>query len=410
MGKGGRGGKAKQGTEASDDALLDAAIAENTKLKKVEIASEAQQKASGGGGKGGGGSSSISSSSGDEPLAGALSRDEIVKKLNAVPTFCILNGESNIVGLQDPERKGLEMCLWFTDAEEGKSALKAAKEMNPEATGLHLGVTPLGIAFALATGWAETTFYGDMRLCGSAEPFAGGQDVDAVLRQQLATQGLEESGWSVAVFCCDELQSPSVMPVFLSRKALVEAWITSGRKIADLPANLTVMVSARAHARGAGAHAHTGVPVVASRQRAYTRHACHACVRAACTGTCAPLATCLASQQSPPPRLARLPLTCARCAGCGRVTPRCDSHARTGLATAGAPDADGCFRVVDRALHHQSRRCQLGQCQQAKRHRSTHPGSTHPIGTPSGAFDDRRGRGRPATTAPVMPCAIPPLY
>ena len=43
------------------------------------------------------------------------------------------------------------------------------------------------------------------------------------------------------VFCCDELSSPSTMPVFLSRKALAEAWVTSGRKIKEMPENLNVM-------------------------------------------------------------------------------------------------------------------------------------------------------------------------
>jgi len=238
MGKGGRGGKAPvvaAPSTDSDDALLEAAIAENAKLK-------AEQEAQAVGSSNGNGSSNGSGSSkGETPPARALTRDEIVEKLNAVPTFCILNGESNIVGLQDTERPGLEVCWWFTDAEDGKEALAAAKANNPDVPGLHLGVTPLGIAFALANGWAETSFYGDMRLGGSREPWGGGQDVGPMLREQLQSEGLEAGGWQLPVFCTDELQSPTAMPVFLSRKALVEAWVTSGRKIGDLPANLTMM-------------------------------------------------------------------------------------------------------------------------------------------------------------------------
>lgn len=39
----------------------------------------------------------------------------------------------------------------------------------------------------------------------------------------------------VPVFCCDELQTPQSMPMFLSRKALQEAWVVSGRKLSELP-------------------------------------------------------------------------------------------------------------------------------------------------------------------------------
>ena len=46
---------------------------------------------------------------------------------------------------------------------------------------------------------------------------------------------MEQASWQVPVFCCDELQTPHAMPMFLSRKALQEAWVVSGRKLSDLP-------------------------------------------------------------------------------------------------------------------------------------------------------------------------------
>ena len=83
---------------------------------------------------------------------------EIINKLNAVPTFCILNGRENIVGLKDPSDPTgqLEVCCWFADPAEAKQTLAAAKEANPELSEqLHLGVTPLGVSYAIAAGWAE---------------------------------------------------------------------------------------------------------------------------------------------------------------------------------------------------------------------------------------------------------------
>jgi hypothetical protein len=79
------------------------------------------------------------------PSAAALSQTEIMQKLNSVPTFCILNGDSNIVGMQDPEGEG-EVCCWFTDADDAMGMLASARESNPDVPLLHLGVTPLGLA------------------------------------------------------------------------------------------------------------------------------------------------------------------------------------------------------------------------------------------------------------------------
>lgn len=234
MGKGGKGGggKAKaDGGVPDDDALLDAAIAENKKLnEEAALIGEGEAKAPG--------------SSKKAPPNAALPLELIIKKLNQVPTFCILNGHKNIVGLKDPtDPTGtLEVCCWFACPHEAKSTLEATKEANPEvASQLHLGVTPLGVAFAIAAGWAECHFFGSKQLRGSQEPFAGNQDPTALLREQAISQGLDPPAWHVPVFCCDTLSSPSTMPVFLSRKALAEAWVTSGRKIKDMPENLNVM-------------------------------------------------------------------------------------------------------------------------------------------------------------------------
>ena len=237
MGKGGKGGgaKAKAASSAPDDqALLDAAVAENKKAQSEAAKKEAKAEAQ-----------APSSDGPSKALPGkALPLELIINKLNQVPTFCILNGHENIVGLKDPtDPTGqLEVCCWFACPHEAKATLASAKEANPDvAKQLHLGVTPLGVAFAFAAGWAECHFFGSKQLRGSQEPFAGAQNPTELLREQAISQGLEPPNWHVPVFCCDELSSPSTMPVFLSRKALAEAWVTSGRKIKEMPENLNVM-------------------------------------------------------------------------------------------------------------------------------------------------------------------------
>ena len=266
MGKGGKGGKSKSasGTKAQaaqgddDDALLAAAIAENLEVREREGAEGAGSAGAGAGGGGGGangkGGRGGARKSGDAAGAGkdsagekrGLLPEDLVKKLNAVPCFCLLNRNKDLVPLKDPrDPEGKkEMCCWFADAHEAKATLEAVKAANPKAeeAGIHLGVSPLGMAYGICVGWINCHFFGEKVVRGSQEAFADGtQDATQLLREQAISQGLESPGWHVPVFCCDELQSDKVMPVFLSRKALAETWVTSGRKLADIPKNMAVL-------------------------------------------------------------------------------------------------------------------------------------------------------------------------
>ena len=68
--------------------------------------------------------------------------------------------------------------------EQGLVVILDVYTNNPEevASRLHLGVTPLGLAYALASGWMETSFYGDMRLRGAREDTA---NVTEMLQSQV---------------------------------------------------------------------------------------------------------------------------------------------------------------------------------------------------------------------------------
>jgi hypothetical protein len=124
MGRAGKGKQAEERPKDDDDALLDAAIAENKATQKMKAQQPPEQK-----------------ERGKEPAAApgkaALTKQEIIEKLNKVPTFCLLNGETNIVGLQDPENPKFEVCFWMTDALEAKEMLAAALENNPEEVPSH---------------------------------------------------------------------------------------------------------------------------------------------------------------------------------------------------------------------------------------------------------------------------------
>ncbi|KAL1525129.1 hypothetical protein AB1Y20_020001 [Prymnesium parvum] len=218
-GKGEKGGKSKPKMatpKEDDDALLDAAIAENLRIKEQqppEVPSS-ENKAQG----------------------AALSREEIVRKLNAVPTFCLANADKSIVGIENP--KGGEMCCWFLDPAEARAWLATAIKENPDVRGLHLGVTPLGIAYSFAVEWAPVQFIGELRLQGNQ---AIVEQMAPKLCEQIRAQGMDPGPWQLPVFLCDELQSPDLLPVFFSRATLVEAWVESGRSKETVPANLSVI-------------------------------------------------------------------------------------------------------------------------------------------------------------------------
>lgn len=172
------------------------------------------------------------------PTPAALTRKEIIEKLNTIPTFALLSRDKSVLAISDGE--GGECCCWFTDPKDAQQVLKMGIEDQPDG-GTHLGVTPLGVAFAVCAGW--TVGEGEKRgvpfkLQGST---AFVNEVAPMLREQLQAQGLEAGTWQLPLFCCDELESPNVLPIFLSRADLVETWVASGRKREDLPENLTVM-------------------------------------------------------------------------------------------------------------------------------------------------------------------------
>ena len=216
MGKGGKRREKAQAEVVDDDALLEAAMAENLRLRENKAATSKTT------------AEATKPSSPLEPGC-ALSQEAIVRKLNAVPTFCILNGDRNMVGMESEE--GGETMVWFIEAAEAKAWLEAAVAANPD-LGLHLGVVPLGIAFSFCVGWTPSHFIGGLKIQGNSTVV---NDVRPMLLQQLEAQGMDPGMWQLPLFCCDELQGESALPVFTSRTTLVEAWVASGRTRETVP-------------------------------------------------------------------------------------------------------------------------------------------------------------------------------
>ena len=157
MGKGGKG-KPKASSEPSEDELLEAAIKEASglRLEAEEAAKNAKPETPWAKTKPKG------KTERKPARRAALTRQQIIQKLNAIPTFCLLNGEKNIIGIDDGSGEGREACFWFLDADDARQVFAVVRAQNPGVE-VGLGVTPLGLAFALACGWEEATFDGDLR-------------------------------------------------------------------------------------------------------------------------------------------------------------------------------------------------------------------------------------------------------
>lgn len=180
------------------------------------------------------------------PPPKALSRDEILDKLNAVPTFSIVNEDGGQVAMMDAVGE-TRACCWFTDAAEARAILKVMQEANPTA-GLKLACHGLGGAFTVCNGWKtdegtqaaksaageniELRLQGNHHLANTTAPR---------LRELLAEHGFDPGCWTLPVFLCDRLASASFFPVFLSPRDLAVVWEKSGRKKEELPKDITVM-------------------------------------------------------------------------------------------------------------------------------------------------------------------------
>mmetsp|Transcript_85486 Transcript_85486/g.147792 ORF Transcript_85486/g.147792 Transcript_85486/m.147792 type:complete len:440 (+) Transcript_85486:53-1372(+) len=167
-----------------------------------------------------------------------LTHEEIVDKLNAVPTFALVNGAGKIVPLGNAD--GSRDVCWFISAEEAKMLLELASADHPD-EGLHLEVFPLGVAFQYADGWptkhraasGNSSFY--LKVRGPRQEVEASE---ADLRAQLKAYDIDPGNWVLPVYSSPEFQSEGIMPLFFSPDDFVECWIAEGRSTDALPENL----------------------------------------------------------------------------------------------------------------------------------------------------------------------------
>jgi hypothetical protein len=157
------------------------------------------------------------------PGAGkALTKTEIVKKLNTIPVFVVLNGDEKAVSLRDDENEGEETVFWHIEPNTAKAHLDVVIKQSPSIPSLHLGAMSLGVAFPLVASWpgATSTHAGDAGgVPGVASPS---------LRHKIVfPERVAEV--TMPVFLCDQLQTQFALPVFFNRRDLAAAWIKSGR-------------------------------------------------------------------------------------------------------------------------------------------------------------------------------------
>ena len=126
---------------------------------------------------------------------------------------------------------GEEAVCWYTDASEAKTILEMAISSNPSVEGLHLAVHGLGSAFAMCKGWPEedgldlqaqgSEFQGSLKLQGTHGLV---KEIAPRLEALMKEQGMDAGAWTLPIFICQELQGPSILPVFFHPADLTATW------------------------------------------------------------------------------------------------------------------------------------------------------------------------------------------
>lgn len=170
----------------------------------------------------------ISATSGEDSQPPPLTKQEMVDKLDNIPTFHLMNDESKIFPV--PNEHGEIAIRWYLDVDDANSALVAVQVLNPDVQ-LQLGVTSLGTAFALTQGWAPNGSTFPLKLMPSSVV------LNALTQQMQATPDSS----TFPIFTCDELSSARVRPFWTSAEDVRATWIAADRSPETFPAELTVL-------------------------------------------------------------------------------------------------------------------------------------------------------------------------
>eukprot|EP00962_Isochrysis_galbana_P023883 scaffold7284_cov115-Isochrysis_galbana.AAC.4 len=251
----------------------------------------------------------------------ALTRLDVVAKLNELPVFCLVDAQKQFVAVHVASGTGVnadgtrattvaateEAVIFWTEPLEAKSAALQARRQRPEEV-ISLGTMPLGRAYALVEGWAEAESGGRPFLLRAHS--AAVSQLRELLFRQLEHQGLPTTQL-FPLFLCEQLSTDALMPAFLSRSDLVSTWESAcaeaGRQGEPPPSTVTVMdLRVLVAAMLAG---ETGLAAVrfVGTQRAYVLASQGARGDTGGEGGAAPV-TCIADpDDEPPPLLPHVP-------------------------------------------------------------------------------------------------------
>jgi len=257
-------------------AALDAPLAAHARLAAATATATVTTTASGAV------ASDAATSDAAAPPPAALSRAQILAKLDGVPTFCVVDALGDMVRPRD-ENSEAGAAAFYIDPDDATAALELLRRdplASGGAEGLRLSVTPLGAAFEACDGWtgggANAAGEG-----GAAAPTLQGARsvVEATtprLREQLQAQGIEAGAWQLPVFCCGEMQSSTSTPFFFSHADLVEFWVAAGGVREEVPQQVALMdLRVLVAQMQTGAFAWSTAKLLCSRQAAELAGAVH---------------------------------------------------------------------------------------------------------------------------------------
>ena len=168
----------------------------------------------------------------------ALTLPEILSKLDRVHTFTMVTVLDN--GSRDACPTADGTLAFFTDPQDAKVALaelKAKYEANGvEKALLDIEIVPLGRAFAITQGLMGLKSPVPAKLVFSKAIVAveGEQGVPPELRSRMAGTG------PFPLFLSIGLDNRAIMPVFLSRDDLADAWAKRGHPLEELGPSVIV--------------------------------------------------------------------------------------------------------------------------------------------------------------------------
>ena len=166
-----------------------------------------------------------------QPEPKALTPDQIVEKLNRIPTFCIASASGDLFCAKDGKEGKEPFVLWHTDAELAKKVLEQARSAMPGAT---LKCLPLGLVMAVSLGWADMGSPYPFRISATDAALATFEKLSPGTPAKLLEQ---DGGWALPIFFSEHIRRADGFPIFLDPAHAAKAWaeIQAGREPGALP-------------------------------------------------------------------------------------------------------------------------------------------------------------------------------